>query len=113
LPWGTLLQSIVKPPKKSVEKIKSLLKKTGEAEMIIGYNKEFEPSETDRLKLPKINGRLIETSIKPVFEKEGLELTNWREVPKGELKNLETTWGKKLGFAGKERPIFQLTFETN
>ena len=54
LPWGTLLEKIVKSDEIYIEELATILKKNGEIEIIFGYLPELEPSETERLSLPLI-----------------------------------------------------------
>lgn len=110
LPWGTLLENIVKPTKEKVLELGNLLKGTGQLEITFGYAPELEPSETKRLELPEINMELIEKVMVPVFELANFHLKNLEEIDKEGLKNLETTWAKKLKF-GKDRKIYRVVFE--
>lgn len=110
LPWGTLLENVVKPTKGTISKLSRLLKKGGEIDIIFGYTPEFEPSETKRLNLPVIGNELIEGTITPLFESSNLVLKNYRELNKQELKDIETTWAKKLNF-GKDRKIYNISFK--
>lgn len=109
LPWGTLLENIVKPTQTGVEKLLKLLKEQGTLEMILGYAPELEPTETKRLNLPQINLGFIKSEIVPSFEKYGFKCEDVTELEKSELKNIETTWAKKLNF-GKDRKMFRLLF---
>ena len=109
LPWGTLLESIVKPTKNAISKLSELLKKDGKLKIIFGYTPELEPSETKRLSLPVIGDELIKENIIPAFESCGFVLDNYRELNKKELKETETTWAKKLHF-GKDRRIYLISF---
>lgn len=110
LPWGSLLEAIVRPTKESVENLVSMLKKEGDIEILFGYHKESEPGETERLDLPEINEKLIEEEIYPVFSAFGnFSMEVFERLEKEDLKNIETTWGKKLTF-GKDRPIFLINF---
>jgi 16S rRNA (adenine(1408)-N(1))-methyltransferase len=107
LPWGTLLQNIVLPSRESVKNLSNLLKRGGKLVLVFGYHREFEPSETERLKLPKLTEDYIRDSIVSEFEKYGFKLEALEKIGKKELKRIETTWCKKLSF-GKIREIFKL-----
>jgi 16S rRNA (adenine(1408)-N(1))-methyltransferase len=110
LPWGTLLESIVKPTKEIISKLSKLLKVGGEINITLGYTPELEPSETRRLDLPVIGNELIEDTITPLFKSCDLALKRARELDKKELKDIETTWAKKLNF-GKDRKIYNIIFK--
>jgi len=109
LPWGTLLEFVVKPTKEGVIKLSKLLKDKGKIEITFGYAPEFEPSETERLRLPLIGDGLIEESIIPIFESCGFKSEGYSKLSKEELKDIETTWAKKLKFR-KDRDIYKMCF---
>jgi len=109
LPWGTLLEFVVKTTKEGIIILSNLLKDRGKIEIVFGYAQEFEPSETERLQLPLIGSGLIEESIIPVFESCGFKSDGYIKLKKEELKAIETTWAKKLKF-GKDRKIYKLCF---
>ena len=110
LPWGSLLQAVVKPTDDTVEKLKSLLKLGGMFEVVFGYVLDFEQHEVTRLELPEISNAYVNTNILPTFAKHGFNLREFSEVTKNELGALQTTWGKKLSF-GHERKIYRLSMQ--
>ena len=109
LPWGTLLEKIVKIDTNSVDNMARLLKKNGKVTIILGYTPELEPSETKRLLLPKIDNKYIEENIVPSFEKD-FNIKVFRKIDKNDLDRIETTWAKKLKF-GRNRDIYLLEME--
>jgi len=111
LPWGTLLENIVKPTKEGIKKLSDLLQKDGEIEVTFGYAPGLEPHETKRLNLPEIDKTLIEKVIIPKFEKHGFHLKSLSTLEKSQLSRVETTWAKRLKFGG-DRNIFKLVFST-
>lgn len=110
LPWGSLLEGIVNPTKQSVETISNVLKSKGTLEITLGYHDEAEPTETARLSLPKLDEDLIKETIYPMFGAFGkLDIENYKQLNKENLKDMDTTWAKKLTF-GNDRPIYRLVF---
>jgi 16S rRNA (adenine(1408)-N(1))-methyltransferase len=109
LPWGTLLEFVVKTTKEGILRLSKLLKDKGDIEVVFGYAFEFEPSETERLQLPLIGNELIKDSIIPVFESCGFKSEGYSKLGKEKLKDIETTWAKKLKF-GKDRDIYKMLF---
>ena len=110
LPWGTLLQNIVKPTNESSQRFASVLKKPATMEILLGYDPKSEPSESTRLELPELTKNyLLDEPIK-IFELNGFKLVSLEQIDKKQLDNIETTWGKKLRF-GKNRPLFMIKLE--
>ncbi|MBP7928292.1 class I SAM-dependent methyltransferase, partial [Patescibacteria group bacterium] len=108
LPWGTLLEAIVKV-NENAKKIPYVLKKGGKLKIILGYTRDTEPSETKRLNLQELTPKYIDEIVIKGFENLNLTSTNIRELTKKDLQKFESTWSKKLAF-GKERPIYLLSF---
>lgn len=110
LPWGTLLESVVKPSTTSVAKFMSLFRADSVGARLtldFGFAPELEPSETNRLSLGKIDQNYVESDVIPVFEAGGFKLVSFRELSKESLRDLGTTWGKKLSFGGN-RVFFEV-----
>lgn len=109
LPWGTLLEKIVKSENSSVNNLYNLLKDQGEIEVIFGYLPELEPNETKRLDLPKING---EIGVQQTFSsfKRHFNIIEMLRLTKKDLGKLETTWAKKLKF-GNDRDIYKIVLK--
>jgi len=106
LPWGTLLEKIVKSNETYTNELFKILKKNGEIEIIFGYVPELEPSETERLGLPVIEN---ESDVLKAFStfKKIFEVIEMKRLLKDELEKIETTWAKKLKF-GKDRFIYKI-----
>ena len=106
LPWGTLLEKIVKSDEIYIEELATILKKNGEIEIIFGYLPELEPSETERLSLPLIEN---ESDVLKTFStfKKTFEVIEMKRLLKEDLDKIETTWAKKLKF-GKDRFIYKI-----
>jgi len=106
LPWGTLLEKIVKSNETYTNELFKILKKNGEIEIIFGYVPELEPSETERLDLPVIEN---ESDVLKAFStfKKIFEVIEMKRLLKEDLDKIETTWAKKLKF-GKDRFIYKI-----
>jgi len=109
LPWGTLLEKIVKSNEAYTEELSKILKAGGEIEVVFGYLPELEPSETERLGLPKIEN---ESDVLKAFStfKKMFEVIEMKRLLKEDLERIETTWAKKLKF-GKDRFIYKIVLK--
>lgn len=109
LPWGTLLEKIVKSNEIYTKELSKILKRDGEIEIIFGYVPELEPSETERLGLPKIEN---ESDVLKAFStfKKIFEVVEMKRLVKEDLDKIETTWAKKLKF-GKDRFIYKIVLK--
>ena len=85
LPWGTLLQNIVKPTNESSQRFASVLKKPATMEILLGYDPKSEPSESTRLELPELTKNyLLDEPIK-IFELNGFKLVSLEQIDKKQL----------------------------
>jgi 16S rRNA (adenine(1408)-N(1))-methyltransferase len=109
LPWGTLLQAIAKPTQENSNQLKKIFKETGKLTIIFGYDNNLEPSETKRLNLSTITEKQIREEVIPAFENFGFTISIFSVVSSDELKNLESSWGKRIALR-PERPLFMLIF---
>lgn len=110
LPWGSLLQAVVKPTSATLTKLSDILKENGELFVLLGYDPAREPSEFARLELPEITKDYIKQHVLPEFKTHNLIPDEFKELTKMDLKDFDSTWAKKLTF-GKDRPLYYLTFK--
>ncbi len=108
-PWGALLGLVVSLDPVITTAIKNLLKPQGTLSLTFGYSLETEPNEFSRLQLPEVNATYINSQLIPFYKSHGFDLQENRQLTKQEIKNIQSSWSKKLAF-GKDRPIFYLSF---
>ncbi|MEZ6256020.1 MAG: class I SAM-dependent methyltransferase [Patescibacteria group bacterium] len=107
LPWGSLLEHIIKATPTYLNNLRSLCKTDANFEVVLGYTEEAEPTEVDRLGLSEISEAYFE-KIKPLYKECGWYIREITLVSKEILGELDTTWGKRLKF-GANRPMYKLT----
>jgi 16S rRNA (adenine(1408)-N(1))-methyltransferase len=107
LPWGSLLSAVASPTANSILAIKNILAANAAVEIIFGYDPELEPSESLRLGLAKIDENYIRKEITPVFAQNGFQPESLACLKARDLKNLNSTWGKKIS-SRPTRPLFRL-----
>ena len=94
-PWGSLLETFVKPVKYGLMNLKKLLKKGGIIKVVFGYDKLLEPSEAKRMNLPIMDLEYIKGVLIPEYKKLGLEIVEYGQFDR-ERQKVETTWYKRL-----------------
>ena len=110
LPWGSLLSLLMSGDDTAYARISGLIKKGSTLNIMLGYSKESEPGETQRLGLEEINEQVIRDKIISGFEKAGLKNTKLKLLETANLKEFKTSWAKKLAF-GRPRPLYLLSFQ--
>lgn len=109
-PWGSLLRSIVKVEQKAWENLKMIIKKCSFIDIIFGYDPIIDKPEVDRLGLPTLSNKYIQSTMVPKIEALGFKLRNFKKLNTNDLKTYPTTWSKKIAFGGKERSYYHLQF---
>lgn len=110
LPWGSLLSAIAKPSIDSIKQINFVLKTKAEIEIVFGYAPELEPNQTTRLALDEVTMDSFEKEAAPLFETIGFKIVEQKVLSSAELKNLESTWGKRI-FTRDTRQILRIIFK--
>jgi len=112
LPWGSLLEKIVKPTKEVIKKLKNLFKSESFLEIVLGYSQQAEPAESTRLDLPKLTESYLRNEVIPVFEQNPalFRLDHLTSLKPKDVAALESSWGKTLQFSQK-RPIYRIRFK--
>ena len=97
-PWGSLLETIVKPIMENLLGISGILKDGGIINVIFGYNKELEPSEVKRLLLPELSEDYIKDDLIPKYANIGLGINQFGLLKRFDnpSKIAETSWKKRL-----------------
>jgi 16S rRNA (adenine(1408)-N(1))-methyltransferase len=94
-PWGSLLETFVKPIEDNLSNLIKLMKEGGVIKVIFGYDELLEPSETNRMSLPTIDLDYIKKVLAPEYEKIGLKINEFGQFDRKSQK-AETTWYKRL-----------------
>ena len=126
LPWGSLLEHVVKPDAEFLKNRAGLLKPTAsvasgisgaQVNISFGYSPELEPSETARLKLPELSEIYLAQELIPLYEKAGfkcvintvLTLTGLTGKTVAGLADVSTSWLKAVS-SSAGRQFYYLGF---
>ena len=105
LPWGSLLDGIVKVRKKVFRSIQKIAKKRAQIDIVLGYEKTAEGRQID---LPEINLNYINNKMRYKLENLSFKIKEIKEIDKQNIKEINTSWAKKLSF-GKNRSFFYIS----
>jgi 16S rRNA (adenine(1408)-N(1))-methyltransferase len=104
-PWGTLLESFVKPVENNVVNVKNVLKDGGKLEVVFGYDVGLEPGEVRRLELPELSLDYITDTLSKKYLDLGFSLEQGKIANKRSLFN--TNWQKRI--EATSRSFFKIT----
>lgn len=110
-PWGSLLFNVVTLPNTFIDLLRNICSNDKETNIniVFGYSPESEPSETQRLGLEDIDLEYIYKNLVPKLALNNFNIDCIKIFNRSDLKNIESSWGKKLTF-GKDRPVFNISF---
>lgn len=105
LPWGSLLEGIIKGNQHILENLADIAKCQAEFEFCFTYDVLHEANEISKRELPIITMDYIDGSLAKSYAACGFNLVKVNMLTEKELRLYPTTWAKKLGF-GRTREVF-------
>lgn len=107
LPWGILLEAIVRPLEEILKHVAIIAKNQSIFEFIITYSPIYEGNEMERRGLPNIGPNYFCAEYQKKLKSIGLVLTKISILSNDQLKQIESSWAKRLAF-GRARQFFKL-----
>jgi len=108
LPWGSLLEGIVKGERDILSSIRSIAAPEASLEMFFTYSHLIESGEMDRRDLPELSLDYIENTLASSFMEFGIRILDKEIISNEGLREYETQWAKRLGF-GRSRAVYHVT----
>lgn len=107
LPWGSLLEGIVKRENIILNAIVKMAKKNCFFRAVFSYTELHESKEIERRSLPELSTSYIKNTLIPYYNKEGIIITEIKSFSNEDLQKLNTLWAKKL-MVSKKRDIYSI-----
>ncbi|MCL5057248.1 MAG: hypothetical protein M1130_04475 [Actinobacteria bacterium] len=107
LPWGSLLEGIVKGSGEILGGIAGAARPGAALELFFTYSHLHEEGEIGRRELPALSLEYIENTMTLLYREKGILLGEKEIITNEELRRYETHWARKLGF-GKNRTVFHV-----
>ncbi|AUG59025.1 methyltransferase domain-containing protein [Acetivibrio saccincola] len=108
LPWGSLLEGVVKGNPVILNNIVNISKPSkAHLEIWFTYNDLHEAGEISRRNLPSLSVEYIEKTLFPIYQSCGIDIFQIDIVDNEDLKEFDTQWSKRLGF-GRARDVFRI-----
>lgn len=107
LPWGSLLEGVVKGGEDVMSKITFIAKNNASLKITTTYSVFHEEGEIAKRGLPELNNNYFENELSHLYNKFGIDINSINTLTCEDLKGFESQWAKKLAY-GKQREIFGL-----
>jgi 16S rRNA (adenine(1408)-N(1))-methyltransferase len=105
LPWGALLEGIVRAGSDVVAGIAALARPGADVRITLNGEIWLDSTPTRFVDLPVATPEYVAESMAPEFARAGIELQPARYLTAAEAKALPTTWARRLGH-GRNHPRF-------
>lgn len=113
LPWGSLLEGIVKGEEVFIKNIVAMAQGKGTFfRTCFSYSSIHEPSEIEKRGLPLLSLEYLNEVLSLKYKSQGIEITKASVLTEEDLKSMGTLWAKKLSI-GKTREIFLMEGSIN
>lgn len=110
LPWGSLRDSLVKGEDRLLQSIRRIGKLKANLDIYVTYSSFYEAKEINSRELPTLSMEYINTKLKYKYSLYGICINKVELCNNDSLKELDTSWAKKLAF-GRKREIYHLVCE--
>ena len=107
LPWGSLLEGIVKGEETVLNEIFKMAKNNCSFRATFSYTQLHELGEIERRELPELSPSYIENTLISHYNKAGIHITEVKQFSNEDLKRVNTLWAKKL-MVSKKRDIYSI-----
>ncbi|MCI0528402.1 MAG: class I SAM-dependent methyltransferase, partial [Nitrospira sp.] len=105
-PWGSLLKGVVRGDDRILAGIARISSKPACLEMRINYSLFFDPVPLEIQELPELTFDYIDQELAPLYAKTGITFIERKMLLKEEVKDISTTWAKKLGYGREAKTIY-------
>jgi 16S rRNA (adenine(1408)-N(1))-methyltransferase len=104
-PWGRLLEALVLPDRQMLASIVGISTPGGSLRMLINTSVFRDPIPIRVQDLPELTLDRIDSVLAPTYAEAGLTIVERRVLGEEEMKQVQTTWGKRLAH-GKDPATF-------
>lgn len=109
-PWGSLFKGLILGDQVVLRNIAATAAPGASGEILINSAVFFDPVPNDILGLPELSDAYIETVLRPLYAQAGLAIAGYEWVGKAVMKDVPTSWSKRLAY-GKKPHTLRLHFD--
>ncbi len=110
-PWGSLFKGLILGDQAMLQNIAATAATGANGEILINSAVFFDPVPHDILGLPELTDAYIEEVLRPLYAQAGLAITGYDWIGKAVMKDIPTSWSKRLAY-GKKPHTLRLYFTT-
>jgi 16S rRNA (adenine(1408)-N(1))-methyltransferase len=107
LPWGSLLRAVAAPDVEALSALRRLCNSGGQVRVLFGYAPRTDAAAIREHALPPLDDPATPSTLEGAYRDAGFAVTA-RTVYREEVRELPTTWAKRLAYSGHERRFVEL-----
>jgi hypothetical protein len=107
LPWGSLLRAVAVPDAGALRALRRLCKSGAELRVLFGYGPKMDSAAIRTHELPPLDHPKAFAALEDPYRAAGFAVEA-RAVETQEVRELPTTWAKRLAYSGHERRFAEL-----
>ena len=107
-PWGSLLESVIKPIVASLEQIRLTAVNGAAFTFITTYQDSYEGAEIEKRQLPTLSREFFEGNYSAQLAMLGFEVTEIAELTTEDVMQIGTQWAKRL-CTGRARSYYRIS----
>ena len=108
LPWGSLLRAVAVPDAAALYALRAICKSRARLRVLFGYGPRSDGAAIRELALPSLDDPATLSFLENVYRDAGFAVAA-RVIDREEIRELPTTWAKKLAYSGHERRFVELS----
>ena len=108
LPWGSLLRAVAVPEDGALRALGRLCTPSAKLRVLFGYGPKTDGAAIRAHALPSLDDPATLATLRGAYGDAGFAVKA-RAVDTGEVRELPTTWAKRLAYSGHERRFIELT----
>jgi hypothetical protein len=107
LPWGSLLRAVAVPETAALRALLRLCRSDAELRVLLGYGPRTDGAAIREHALPPLDDPATLAALENAYRDAGV-VVEARAVETDEVRELPTTWAKRLAYSGHERRFVEL-----
>ena len=107
-PWGSLLESVVKPIPASIAQIQMIARQNASFTFITTYHDSYEGAEIEKRQLPELSYAFFNGDYREIMQSLGFLISDIQSLSAEDVMQLGTQWAKRLS-SGRARSYFQIS----
>lgn len=105
-PWGSLLRGVAVGDSTLLHAVARAGVPGARVDILVNYAVFYDPVPLDVRDLPELTDTYVEDVLTPAYAAAGLRLFHYERVGKATMKDVQTTWSKRLAYGKRPHTVW-------